>query len=398
MLKTIFSDIWRNIYARSLLLLLLAIVVFSFVFRYRMAIYNFYESWVQGPVFDNPYRLERKPYSFQEDAEKAKKFVEVGLKKLAEKVAELYREDVSIKIKQIDFGQENLLTFLDENSASLISDLFLDLSLFCTSFRTGEGPFYEVQKERRLGKRRLRRPKNPEELSPFAYAITENNYKKLVKDILDIDRNYFNLALGKKPDFTSLLYFRQRLYEALCRGYEIPKFWQKALEYREYLAEKKVFYNFTETIKKNPEIFPEKVYLVLSEDLVYKQYLKEFFFKMSKYSSALDMQIDRANFFYTFTKDVKYLDGYINFLLEKARLGGKEEAKESFVTLYALQHEGLEKNPQYLLALAETAFRMGDLHKARALVNQVLKTLGPLTKEEESQAKRLDFILKMSGA
>ncbi|MCS6983795.1 MAG: tetratricopeptide repeat protein [Leptospiraceae bacterium] len=397
MIRDIFGEIWKNPLARSILLGFSGLIVFASIFRYRNAIYNFYDRILTGESFDSPYRQKRKPYSFEEDGAAAKRLVESGLFELAEYAKELYNRNETVKVGSLQLDSGNLLGFLDESSQLSIQDLLHDLSLFCEPFVSVEESWHKLQRERRLSRRKLREAEDPSQKNPFAYAISERDYEKVVKNILRIDRLYFDLALKKKPDVTALIYFREKLYEALCRGSEIPKFWQKAMEYREYLAEKKAYREMGEP-EKNREFLPEKTYIYLSQDSVYALYLKEFFQKMRKVSSAIEMQLDKANFFYTFSRDASYLGPYIELLLEKARQGGRREAEESFATLYALQGHGLERNPQYLLALAETAFRKGDLQKARALANQVLKTIPDLKREEERQAFRLDFILKMNGA
>ncbi len=398
MLRLLLKDLWNNLYARYALITFLVLILFASIFQFRIRFYNFWDRFFVGESFDDPLSQKKKPYSFREDPESAQALFLYGLEELLVRAVKLYDiPSYNININKKASLDGSYSAYLDPQSAELIKTLFSDFALFCRPLTGRDDAWHAWQREKQLSKRHKRAPKEGE-LNPFDYAITEKNHAKTARLMLEVDRNNFFIALRKKPDARAIIEFREDMYRALCRGYETPKFWQRALEYKEYLAEQKV-YDRLESARKPyfPDEIARSAWLELAQDKKYHEYLKEFFIRMRSYSGDIDMQLEQAMGMYTTTGDRYYLMQYITLLLDRSRSGGADRARESFEILFAMRDKGLDTNPTYLYALAETSFRMGEPPKARALVNQLLKLLPESEQHTLREVRRLDFILKMSG-
>ncbi|MDH5717401.1 MAG: hypothetical protein OEZ22_07155 [Spirochaetia bacterium] len=400
MLKQIFSDIWRNKIARTGFFVAIFLISFSNIIQYRFQINNFINSFFKPHSFDNPDSFGNTPYGFEEDIEEALETYKTGLEKLIEESYDLYNYDIPEEIfeKKIDLNI-NWQKGLNRDSLEKVYYLFSDLSLFCKPVTETDSVSTEWQRKEKLKKRKLRLNKT-EKTSPFDFALKEDDYENIRNYLFDLDRKYFSIAIGMKPDSLAIITFRETLLNALCKSSIKPKLWIKAIEYKEYYHEKKIF-NEIKNQGKNTRDFMDEVYtkglVNAKNDPYYISFLKSYFMASTARSENIQWKYDFSKNYYLLHKDKNYLYTYIESMLSKSRVSNIEENKLIFDELFKLEYPNIESDFSYVYALAETAFRAANYKKSRAITNNIIKHRLYNNKTEYSHIKRIDFMLELSG-
>ncbi|MDH5720924.1 MAG: hypothetical protein OEZ13_09985 [Spirochaetia bacterium] len=399
-IKTIFQGIWANKYTRIGLFLFIFLLVFGNIIKIRFEIHNVIESFFKEPSFDDPATYKGKLYDFEEDRLAALKAYKKGIEKMLEEIYDIYNYEIpeEIFVKDIDI-HDNWQKSLVKDSIEKAYYFFTDLNLFCmptTEFNTVGTKW---QRDEKLKKRRLRNQKG-KNYSPFDYAIRTDKIFEIRNFLFELDNEYFLKAAQKKPDARLYLTFRSSLYDALCEPEKKNHFWQKALEYREYLNEKKVYESYLKDQSEseiNTEEVARKAAITIRTDPYYPSFLKEFYLSSFSNTSNLDWKLKKSEDLYRSYKDKSYLKSYILSLLEKSRISGVIENKKIFQTLYEIKYPSIESDFDYLYALSETALRAGEYKKSKALIKNIIKNNYYKTRLDLKKVQRLSFMLELKG-
>jgi len=400
MFKTIFKSIWDNKITRTGFFLFVFLIIFANIIKVRFQIHDFFESIFEEQSFDNPASYKGEAYGFEEKPREALNYYKKGMQKLLDEVYDIYNYEIPDEIfaKKIDI-HDNWQKSLGLDALEKSYFFFTDLALFCVPTTEFDNVSTEWQKDEKLKKRRLQK-QDSDKYSPFNFALKKDEIAEIRNFLFELDNDYFQKSLQKKPDARLYLTFRSSLHDALCEPEKKNHFWQKALEYREYINEKKAYHSYLQAgdeTQINMEEVSKKAQIMIRTDPYYPSFLKEFYLSSFTNTGNLEWKLNKSEKLYHSYKDKSYLKSYIFSLLEKSRVSGVLENKKIFKTLFAIEYPSLDTDYDYLYALAETAFRAAEYKKSTALVKNIIKNKLFKNKFELKKIQRLSFMLEMKG-
>jgi len=388
MFKQILHDIWNNKVSKYFLLVMVTLTIVGTSLSLKMPIYNFFYRLFVGEVFFDPYTYKTGEYGFTEKPEKSEKLFRKGFKKLVETASKLYRIDYEKPLLSEKFTHESSWeNMASEKSLELVYMLFHDLELFCVPFDTQRDP--DLSENENLKKRHYVDRKSSTENLQF--AIKDEEFAKYANLLLEIDQNYFYLALQKKPDSLPALKIREKLMRAVCKPQKISVEMTRALEYREYKTEKEVYGQFKGS---NPDYIAEETYNRLKKDNYYTILLKEQFRNTYYITQNIAERLLQSYNYYILKGDNFYLENYLQSILEYSRNSGRDQNEKIYQRLLSLQNEKTKDNKTLLYTLAEVSFKLHKYEETRQYLD-ALSRVFRLAGYDYYKVKRLYFLLEL---
>ena len=376
----LFRQRWINLLIGFLFIAVITIISAGYIFQERFSIYNFLYYWVTGPIFDDPTTWKNEEYGFEEDQKRAIQYYTTGLKELAEYAEDIYGKELDRSPLRRNIDPEtSWQNHLNPAYLETTLTLLKEVKLFCGELKS-EGSFYDDWKrEKTLENRRYKKSGQKKQV----YTMTRSRVKKAREFLLDLDNDYFYIATQKKPDIYSVISIREDILQATCRPLHVIAIWHKALNYQEFKAEKKFY-----TRSIDPDVLDQKAKLYLTQSNQYRKLIKAFFDRSLHVVSNLDWKVQESWRSFKITNNQKSLKKYLDNMLQKCRLSSINECRLIHNSLYRLRITNINMNPNYLYALAETAFRSHKYNTAKSLVGQILsmKNIDPV---ELNNARRL---------
>ena len=389
MFLQIFKNIWNNKISKYFLLIALTLLVIGLTLTLKMPIYNFFYRLFVGEVYFDPYTYKNREYGFTEKPEKSEKLFRKGYKKLVKMASELYDIDYSNPILSKEFNHEaSWESLTSEESLELVYMLFHDLELFCVPFDSGEAGEYESTE--RLKKRySIHRKKQTDSIQ---FAIKDEEFAKYANELLEIDQNYFFLALQKKPDSIPVLKLREKILRSVCKPQKISVEMTRSLEYHEYKTEKEVYLKFK---GNNPDFIIDETFSRLKKDKLYATLLKEQFQNTYFLTKNIADRLQQSYNYYILKHDDYYLENYLTSVLEYSRNSGIKENENIYTRLKLLKTSQTENNSTLLYTMAEVSFRLRKYDDTREYLDK-LTLISKLGGHDSYKVKRLYFLLELT--
>jgi len=387
----IFSDIWRNKYSRFALIIFLLLLFIGSILLLHMKIYNFFYYGLSGKSFSAPRTYTNQDYGFAEDEKRSISLFKKGIGKLVDEVVDLYE----IKGIDTDFLKEpehngQWYDYYNPETTETVLNFFKDLELFCQPYISDGTIAGELEFQKKLTQRTPAGGKHHK--GAIVYPITESNYIDLMNYLVELDSDYFYPALEKKPDSQTILKLREQILRSVCRTHNISLQYQRAIAYIEYKTEKKIFQNSKDNEPR--DILTEQVFRALTENSYYKSLLKEHFRHSFFETADLRAKVTQSFNYYTLTADPQYLLEYVITLKEKSKISGKNLNHEITKILLDIKNKTVTRNPVYILAVAEAAYRAGDKELSKKYLRMILNN-DKIEGYEKFEARRLDFAINL---
>jgi len=358
---------------------------------FKMPIYNFFFRLFVGEVFFDPYTFKTGEYTFNENQKKSEKLFRKGYKKLVKIASNLYKIEYSEPILSDKFDHEKSWEALSsEDSINIVSMLFHDLELFCVPFDDSEND-PDLHENENLKKRY--NVKRESSLDSLQYAIKDDEFAKYANELLSIDQNYFYLALQKKPDSMPALKMREKILRSVCKPQKISVEMTRALEYREYITEKKTYLNYK---GGNPDFIADETYNSLRKDKFYGKLLKEQFQNTYFITQNINDRLQQSYNYYILKHDDFYLENYVQSALEYSRNSGFQKTGKIYEKLLTLLDSKTNNNKTLLYALAEVSFRLHKFDDTKKYLDQLSQT-SKLAGYDFYKVKRLYFLLELNN-
>ena len=204
-----------------------------------------------------------------------------------------------------------------------------------------------------------------------------------------------------------MLHFREKILQASCKPLKASHSWQKALDYIEFKEEKKIVTDQPENTEIMPDELATMVTMRLKENKKYKRLLKEFFLRSFNVTQNIEWKLRKSWASFVLTsqrsgrrdqRDSKdYLLAHVKTILEKSRISSVPMNRLIFAELKKISYPGIEFEPTYVYALAETSFRARLYTQSRALINGLANQGLTRARGQLKQVKRLQFMLQLLG-
>ncbi|RME89950.1 MAG: hypothetical protein D6767_07620, partial [Candidatus Hydrogenedentota bacterium] len=371
MIPIFIQDLWKNKILRYTFLGFISLLLIAIVLKFRFSIYKLFAPSYHRMNYRLPITWDRPPYGFTENPEEAKELLEEALENLADLAEDTYDADWDHwKKKQVSLT-ENWQDVYTKPALIAVNYLLSDMELFCIPPMQEKSVRVDFYRKERLKKRHLKFQEEGK-FNPFLYAIKKDNYEDIREDLLDIRQKQVETALGYKPDARTLLQFYAKLSEALCRSYDILPMLQTAISYREYAAEKKLYFSLHNHPDFTPDFLDEKLWEHLRKDNYYFQLQKELLYFASRMSSNLKWKLQRIRQSLNLRQDPSLLNTYFDTLMIYVSTLSKQEAKKVSEELSHFPIKKVLENPAYLMASATAYFYAGELDKAKMYVKSLL--------------------------
>lgn len=403
MLRYFLKDLWGNSVKRIIFLVLVAAVISAVFYRARVPIEQFFFDLFATQVYDDTDTyLDKPPYGFREEPVEAMEYYLEGLEELSELAVELYEADYDSEyLKQNTSAEDEKLysrswqSPLKMQPLTEVTKLFEDLQVFCRPFSERTNVRTRFYREEKLKQRhRVYNESGREKI--FDYAITESNYNSIRDTLIEISLDYFEMALQKKPDLKPALELQNEIEAAVCRSDSSARWYERALEYREYKTEKNLYRKLREKERNfTPEELVRTTFSQLREDSYYRELLYDFFLRARNTSVSPEFLAMKSLNYYKLTGQKNYLDAYIRARLEICRNSSPAVCKRAFNDLFTIRHKNIESDSFYLYALSETAFRAGRKSRAESLLSHLLSQSIEINADLLRQALRLEFIIEL---
>lgn len=380
MLRYLFNRLWQNKLARFATLAFLSLVIFLLIFSARDRLALSFSRFFSSPNWGDVATYAGKPFAFNEDAAKAERLTQEAWKKI-EKMAEekinapKVKNPITGKIAPRPYSsflskdaEENIFNFLNilaNNCGSFIADVTI----------TTRTP----QQKKAKGN------------------VLQHNITTVMRSLLQTNAETVEMALQKKPDYIPAIDLSEEIFRATCSMREIAPLLSRALDYREYALQKKLYESDSgKTYEKHPELFDAKSNEAYSRDSFYRELLLRYF-DATKYRTPYNpAHLKNMREAYARLPNVKTLEALIAALLADAQNNPPSIAQKCHYELFALDYPGVSERPDYLYALAETAVLAGETSRAKNIIANALKS--PYIKDETMRRSlmRLRFRLDLT--
>ena len=380
----------KNKSLQIILLFFVSIFIAFGIYSLRYSIYNFFLYLSTGPIYDDPSTWSKGLYGFSEDKKKAKEFLKEGLEKLVEKSLEVYSLDSDSERNFLRSKLPLNISWQNHIKPSYLEPtltVLQQIKLFCKPVRSDSDIYQEWQQNTKLDSYEAYNSKT---------MIPEEKVTELRKWLRTLDQKYFYISMQKKPDSYSLVTLRDDIFQSLCEPMYSIQIWHKALDYIEYKTEKETFAIYSissgdsaNQIRIDANLLDLKTKEKLTENSEYIKFSNEFFHRSFFSAKDIDWRIKAAWKSFLVNQDNKSLNKYCEIMLNKCRISGIAECKLIYDSLYKLKFKGVESNPTYLYALAETSFRLRNYTRANTILRGIinLRNIDPL------QTKRAEYLL-----
>lgn len=382
--------LWSKIYIRLFVYALIFVGFFSIFYSLRIQIYNFIDYSFNGQSFDNPLTYASSP--FIENTKKSQRATQAGMIKLSRYALSLYKHPKPKLILKNNFSFDKFWQEqLKEESFDAINLLLSDMRFLCEPAFSENNIRTNWQTQKKLQKLHNQKKKRK---NSIAKAITFENYESVKKTLLRFDRDYFNVALQKKPNNVAAISIRQNIFSALCLPAKASSFWQQGIDYIEYQTQVEVEKE-NSALQKNPDEFYFVVQEKLKNNKQYHFFLKELFSLAKHYGGNKNWKLQEGWDAFAFTNDKYYFRAYLETTMKKIKELGQVENCQVFDHLYSVSYTGIEKEFLYTYTLAESAYRCGKIKQAKSIINHILKQKFYQESYQKQMASRLAFLLEL---
>ncbi|MCX7631820.1 MAG: hypothetical protein N2Z22_00655 [Turneriella sp.] len=390
MLRYLFYRLWKNPFARYGTLAALVLIIFAGIFSARFRIAMFWHRLFSSPDWSDAIRHAGRPFAFEENPRRAQELTEEAWR-------ELYRlavETFGIQDKEKDIfigpvGTKPYSAFLRRSAEEQVFTLLNATAQNCSAVQISVVPADTTQPLGELAERSTPAGKIRPKLRETLLAL------------LQIYRNRIEAALEKKPDYLPALELAGEIFRAACALRDLAVLYARALDYREYALQKQLYLKDAGLYEKNPEEFYAQVHELYRNDREYHALLMRYFIATRHRTPHHPAQLKNLRETYYKLRTAASAQALIAALLAEARHSSVGNARKCHYELFALDYPGLSENPQYLYALAETAYLGEEFVRAQNIVSNALRTLqsrrrAHFQEDETVRAlERLSFLLQL---
>ncbi|MBV6494690.1 MAG: hypothetical protein LDLANPLL_02727 [Turneriella sp.] len=382
MWRYLLNRLWENKLARFATLGAILVISFALIFNSRDRLYLSLSRLFSTPNWGDVATYAGKPFAFNEDATKAERLTAKAWEKIArlsEKAlgVEETKNAVIQNIRPRPYSQ-----FLNKNAETNIFYFFNLLASNCGHLVTDVSIT----------------TKNNDRLD---HKDEEEKLKKHLKEsllsLLQIQQEYAEGALQKKPDYIPAIELSGEVFRAACSMREVAPLLSRALDFREYTLQKNIFEKDSgRTYINSPELFDAQSREAYKADLFYRD-LTLRYFEATKFRTLYDSaHLKNMRSMYSRIPNTQTLASLIQALLAEAQHGTPGIAQKCHYELFALDYPGISERADYLYALAETAVRAGEDTRAKNIIANALKSTYIKDESMRRDLERLRFLLDLN--
>lgn len=362
MLRYLFDRLWKNPLARIGTLAATALIVFALIFNARQSLYLFFSRLFASPNWSDVKQYAGKPFAFEEDVKSAQtktKDAWSALYTLAREKTNATKIDTPLFHGEIQ--TRPFANFLDKRAEETIL-------VFLNVMATNCGPL-------------LQSTNLSDQMSAMG-EVAENatvagRLKKgsaaTLRQLLRIQQNSAQAALEKKPDFLPAIEISQEIFRAACSIRETAPLYARALDYREYRLQKNLYdSDHGKLFTRFPEEFDARVREAYMHDKTYHDLFKKYFDAIRFRLPYAPGQLLNLRNAYARLQNAETLKALIEGLLVEARHTNAATALKCHYEIFSLDYPGVTNDPNYVFALAETAFRGNDFMRAQNIIQNAL--------------------------
>ncbi|MES0490808.1 MAG: hypothetical protein ABUK01_12505 [Leptospirales bacterium] len=372
-MQNIFNDIWKNKTSRTILLLMVATIIFSFILSIKSYIYNVVTFMKVGTIigmeYNNPASYDSGPYGFTEDSEKAHLLLVKGKKEILDEIEDSYQinniPDSFFLLDKSKFHDDYNLNA--KVQYALETQFFGDLALLCDQkFMLENSIINREARENHLNKRTVL--PDEDDKNKKVQAIEVEEIPGYINFLINIDQIYLYPALQKKPDSMEIIEFRKKVLKAVCRPQMEHQMLMQAIDYIEYKTEKEVYQKLKNNQINDSELLEDNKYQSLKANKRYRDLLWDHFNLAYNNTKNTNWMQRKSINLYNLNRKPGYLTKHIESLLELSRISSLVDNVKIYNHLSKISPEAvseLKNEIIYHYALAETSFRAGinEMHQ-----------------------------------
>jgi len=366
MFKYLLSSIWKNLLARIAIIVAVTALLVAAIFSNRNQLSLAWNRMFSSPDWDDIARHGGKNYFFEEDPNKAMALLTTAWHELYQIAAHEFPNEAIVASKIITgvIEKKPYEKFIEKRALATIYQFLNAAAQNCGQYETqtaitettsSMGEVYESH-------------------SPQGKIAGKHIY--LLKGLLKIESRYIYKALQKKPDFIPAIELSEEIARASCSARSDTMVISRALDYREYVAEKTLFQQDRgKLLETNPELFEEQKKDILKHDAQFRNLLRMLFdeTRLRPQGSPSDTRAARRQFA-EFPSE-KSIQDLVRALYREALHSNPESIRKIHYDLFYLEFPGLAGSSEYQLALIETAYRSGMIQRARNIAANGLKNI-----------------------
>ncbi len=385
MLRYLFGRLWKNPFARYGMLAAMLLISFALIFsaRYRLAI--FFTRLFTSPDWSDVARHASRPFAFEENEKKAQSLVTEAWLELYTLAREKNRgaehKDAPLlgAVTKRPYSAF-LRRFAEEEIFTLLNALAQDCGPLLVS--TGVGDSQSAMGEVAEAN--------------TAAGRARQGMRDTIRDLLKIYAERIEAALQKKPDYIPAIELAEEVFRGSCSMRDIATLYARALDYREYFLQKQIYdYDGGKLYNRKPEEFHARAEEAYAQDASYRDLLLRHFQATRFRTPHHAAQLKNLRDAHARLRSQATTKALVNGLLAEARHSSPEIARKCHYELFALDYPGITEDPNYLLALAETALRAGEYTRAQNILANALRSNALKDTSQRRELERLAFGLKL---